>query len=144
VSRRVLLDTGPLVAFFNRRDRHHEWTVDQWSRLTAPLLTCEAVLSEASFLLSRHTAHSPVLELVERGLLQAPFRLEDEVSAVRRLVGRYTDVPMSLADACLVRMSEQHADCAVLTLDRHFTVYRRHGRQLIRTIMPPGHPRGGA
>ena len=138
MSRRVLLDTGPIVAFFNRRDHHHQWTVDQWSRLTPPLMTCEAVLSEASYLLSRHTAHSPVLELVRRGLLQIPFRLAAEASGAEHLISRYANVPMSLGDACLVRMSEQHADSAVLTLHRHFTVYRRLERQVIPTIMPAG------
>ena len=136
MTRRILPDTGPLVAFLNRRDQHHEWTVDHWARLAPPLLTCEAVLAEASFLLRRHTDHSPVLALVERGLLLLPFRLEEDVSAIAHLMSRYSNVPVSLADACLVRMSEQHADCAVLTLDRHFRVYRRHGRQVIPTIMP--------
>ena len=93
-------------------------------------------MSEASFLLRRYAGHAPVLELVARGLLQVRFRLDDEVSAVENLLTRYENVPMSLADACLVRMSEQHDDSAVLTLDRHFSVYRRHGRQVIPTIMP--------
>jgi len=136
VSRRVLLDTSPLVAFFNRRDRHHDWAVEQWGRLEPPLLTCEAILSEAAFLLGREGTGAPVLELVARGLVETPFRLQDETSSVARLMARYEDVPMSLADACLVRMSEQLADSQVLTLDRHFTIYRRHGRRTIPTIMP--------
>ena len=136
MSHRVLLDTGPLVAFFNRRDRHHDWTVEQWARLEPPLLTCEPVLSEASFLLGRAGRAAPVLELVARGLLKISFSLQDQATAIARLMARYEDVPMSLADACLVRMSEQLTDSQVLTLDRHFTIYRRHGRRTIATIMP--------
>ncbi|MGH9366921.1 MAG: type II toxin-antitoxin system VapC family toxin [Thermoanaerobaculia bacterium] len=135
----VLVDTGPLVAFLNARDRHHEWTKAVLSSVQAPLFTCDAVLSEACFLL-RHTrgGADAVLKLVERGLLRAAFRLEAETPPVRRLLARYANVPMSLADACLVRMSEQMSDAVLLTLDRDFKVYRRHGRHVIRTMMPEG------
>ncbi len=135
----VLVDTGPLVAFLNVRDRYHDWTKTALSSVMAPLWTCEAVLSEACFLL-RHTRGGAdgVLKLVERGLLRAPFHLEPETPPLRRLLTRYADVPMSLADACLVRMSEQLPDAVLLTLDRDFKVYRRNGRQVIRTRMPDG------
>ena len=77
-----------------------------------------------------------VLKLVERGLVRLPFRLEAETGSVRRLLSRYSDVPMSLADACLVRMSEQVSNSVLLTLDRDFKVYRKHGRNVIPTRMP--------
>ena len=51
MKQQVLADTGPLVALINKRDRHHAWASDQATRLPAPFLTCEAVLSEACFLL---------------------------------------------------------------------------------------------
>ena len=88
-----------MVAFFNRRDRHHDGAVAQWGRLEPPLLICEAVLSEAAFLLGREGTGAPVLELVARGLVETPFRLQDETSSVARLMARYADVPMSLAAA---------------------------------------------
>lgn len=49
---------------------------------------------------------------------------------------RYADVPMSLADACLVRMSELSDDASVLTLDSDFRIYRRLGRQAIPLLTP--------
>lgn len=133
----VLLDTGPLVALLNARDVHHGWVKDRLAALAPPLLTCEAVLSEACFLL-RGLDDGPerVLELVHRGAVSVPFRLEDELPAVRRLLVRYADVPMSLADGCLVRMAERHADSVVMTLDSDFRIYRRHGRQVVPTLMP--------
>jgi len=105
--------------------------------LPVPLLTCEAVVSETCFLL-RHARGGPsaVLELLDRGALRIAFRLEDNVGAVGRLMARYASVPMSLADACLVRMAEAHPDSRVLTLDRDFRLYRKHGRHAIPAIMP--------
>jgi uncharacterized protein len=134
--RAVILDTGPLVAFLNRRDRYHAWAVDQFASLKPPLLTCEAVLSEAAYLV-RDLPGGPaaVLELVARGVVTPTFRLKDEVSPLKSLVKRYG---RDLADACLVRMSELHSDCFVLTIDSEFRdVYRRHGRRMIPTRLPP-------
>jgi uncharacterized protein len=137
MMRRVLLDTGPLVAFLNRRDQYHSWSVDQWSRITPPLLTCEAALAEACFLVQQLPGGShAVVDLVHRGVLTVPFRLAEETVAVSKLLDRYADVPMSLADACLVRMAEQHAESMVLTLDSDFKLYRKNRRQVIPTLMP--------
>jgi uncharacterized protein len=134
-----LIDTGPLVAALNRRDRFHGWARRILGDVRPPLLTCEAVLSEAAYLL-RGVSGGPValLELVTRGLVSSSFRLEDEASAVRQLLVKYASARIDLADACLVRMSEAHVDCELLTLDREFRdVYRRRGRQVIPTVMPP-------
>ncbi len=135
----VLVDTGPLVAFLNRRDRHHAWARDQLARVKPPILTCEAVLSEACFLLRGHpTGAAAVLELLERGLLEVTFDLGEEASRVRDIVTRYANLPASLADACLVRMAELHARSRLLTLDSDFKIYRMHGRKVIPVIMPGG------
>jgi len=133
-----LVDTGPLVAALNRRDRHHGWARELLGAIRPPLLSCEAVLSEAAYLL-RDVAGGPgaLLELLTRGLVQCPFRLQDEAPAVRQLLARYSSARMDLADACLVRMTELHADCELLTIDGEFRdVYRRRGRQVIPTVMP--------
>jgi predicted nucleic acid-binding protein len=131
------LDAGPLVAFLNRRDRYHAWATEQLAGVRPPLLTCEAVLSEACFLLRRlDGAVDAVFRLLERGLICVGLRLADEAPSVRRLLARYRRVPMSLADACLVRLAELHADSAVLTLDHDFRIYRKSGRQTIPTLIP--------
>ena len=131
----VLVDTGPLVALFDPRDRNHAWAVEAFSRLEGPLLTCDAVVTEATYCLS--TAGSlALLEMIERGVAQSSFELTAHVRRLRALMARYSSVPMSFADACLVRMSELHADAVVWTLDSDFHVYRRHGRQAVPTLMP--------
>ena len=103
-----------------------------------PLFTCEPVLSEACFLLQRFTGgQEAVLELVSRGILQSDFRVISEIDPLRKLMRKFADVPMSLADACLVRMTELNSQAAVLTLDSDFRLYRRNRRQAIPVLMPP-------
>lgn len=131
----VLVDTGPLVAFFNKRDKYHDWAVLQWARIEPPMVTCEAVLSEACFLLG--PAQGAIVTLLERKVLHLPFRLANHIKQIERLLQKYSDVPMSLADACLVRMAELYDDSTLFSIDTDFTVYRKHKRKLIPTILPP-------
>jgi predicted nucleic acid-binding protein len=134
---RILLDTGPLVAFLNRRDRFHVWALRELNEIEPPLHTCEAVLSEACFLLRHNPAgQAAVLELVRDGLLQIGFDLQTEITSLCRLLRRYRERRISLADACLVRMAELHTGSIVLTLDSDFKIYRMNGRQVVPTRMP--------
>ena len=135
----VVVDTGPIVALLDADETHHAWARDRFETLAPPLLTCEAVLSEASFLLARAGADSSLpARLVERGVLSvAPlFASTDDASAVGRLMRRYRDVPMSLADACLVRIVERTERASVLTLDSDFRIYRQARRRIIPLLVP--------
>ncbi|MGE0683413.1 MAG: type II toxin-antitoxin system VapC family toxin [Candidatus Binatia bacterium] len=122
----------------NRRDELHAWAAETFSHLHPPLLTCEPVLTEVSFLLRRAGGvGAEVVSLLRKEVLRIAFRLEDEAETVERLMNRYRQVPMSLADACLVRMSELHPRCRLFTSDSDFRIYRRHGRQVIPLLTPP-------
>ena len=133
----VLVDTGPLVAFLNKRDRFHDWTAAQWNQIAAPMLTCEAVVSETCFLLSGiKSGSNRVIQLIQRKILRISFHLEEHIDPVNKLLIKYQSVPMSLADACLVRMSELHSNSYVFTMDSDFNLYRKNGRQVIPSIMP--------
>ena len=140
MSARVILDTGPLIALLNSRDEHHDWARQQWARVEPPFLTCEAVVAEACFLAGRLAsgAQEAVVTLVERGVLDLSFRLAEEATVVSRMMKKYNDLPMSLADACLVRISEQNPGSVVLTLDGDFRIYRRAGRDPVPVRMPGG------
>jgi uncharacterized protein len=134
---KLLLDTGPLVGYLNRTDQHHAWAVHCWSALFDPLWTCEAVLSEAVFaLVSEGQSPEPILRLVERGVIRLGFALDAQRVDVFRLLRKYADQPMSLADACLVRMTELTERCQVFTTDHDFLVYRRKGRHVIPLLAP--------
>jgi uncharacterized protein len=133
----VIVDTGPLVAAINRKDRFHPWAVQHLSRIQMPLYTCEAVVSEACFLLQIvYGGQQALMAWLDQGLLMIDFQLSAEVAAVRALMERYESVPMSLADACLVRMVELRPGSTVFTLDTDFMVYRIHRHQPIPAIMP--------
>jgi predicted nucleic acid-binding protein len=135
----VLIETGPLVALIDRREKHHAWAVAQAERFSPPFLTSEAVITEACFLV-RHVAGgaTAVLEFVIRGLLHIPFQLQSEAIAIERLMQRYINLPMSLADASLVRLSELQPTSTILTFDQHFMIYRKNRRELIQAILPSG------
>ena len=133
----VLLDTGPLVTFLGDRLHHSAWVREQWQRLRPPLLTCEAVLTEAAFLLKREGADAdPLFVLLERGIIRLALQIEEERADLRTLMRRYRDRPMSLADACLVRLAELHSGSTIFTLDEDFRIYRRHGNKVIPVLMP--------
>lgn len=133
----VIVDTGPLVALLNRRERHHAWAAKIMDSIEPPILTCDAVLSEACFLLQNMDGGpDAVMELVARGIVRSDFRVMAEVESVRALMKKFATVPMSLADACVVRMTELDQKSVVLTLDSHFKVYRRNKRQVVPTLMP--------
>jgi predicted nucleic acid-binding protein len=133
----VIVDTGPIVALLNRRERHHAWVSRVMDTIEPPMFTCDAVLSEACFLLQNNEGGpNAVLELVARGLIRSDFQVVAELEPLRAMIKKFTNVPMSLADACLVRMSELDNTSRVLTLDSDFKVYRKNRRQVIPTIMP--------
>jgi len=134
---RVIVDTGPLVAYMDRDSSFHAWAVDRFHELSGPLHSCQAVLTETLFLLKRGGLDpDAVLALVERGELICDFDVGEEIAVLRRLLRKYRDLPATLADVCLVRMSEITKDAAVFTLDRDFLVYRRNGRQAIPLLAP--------
>lgn len=135
----VLADTGVLVALLDRRERFHAWAVEQARGLLPPLHTCEPVLAELCFLLGETAGgRAAVRHNLKHGAWQLGFSLEAERERVFALMDTYADQPMSLADACLVRMAELHDGAIVFTLDHHFRIYRRNRRQSIPLIIPPG------
>jgi uncharacterized protein len=121
----VLLDTGCIVALLDRSEAYHQQCVEIVSAVEGPLITCEAVIAESCYLLrSLRGASAAVLENVERGIFQIPYRLAGNAGGVVQLMKKYEDVPMDLADACLVAMAGDCQSGRILTLDGDFLVYR--------------------
>jgi predicted nucleic acid-binding protein len=133
----AIVDTGPLVAFLDRNERHHAWAVARIDELEAPLLVCEPVLAEAMYLLgSSGKGQDALFALLENGALRLALQIEQHVAALRALCRKYRDTPMSLADACVVRMAELYERHMVFTLDSDFTIYRKLGRAPLSLIYP--------
>jgi predicted nucleic acid-binding protein len=133
----AIVDTGPLVALFDRAEQHHDWVAERFGELDGPLLVCEPVLAEAMYLLARYPkAQDVLLELIQNGALSIAFRVDEHIDALRKMLRKYSDTPISLADACIVRMSEVNDRHPVLTLDSDFLIYRKHGRTPLTLIHP--------
>jgi uncharacterized protein len=135
MAENALVDTGFVVALLNRRDTHHQWAVAQASQFVSPWTTCEAVLSEAFHLLGARGAPS-LGALLHRKTLTIAFELAKDLQPVLNLIQKYSNVPMSFADACLVRMTETRANSVILTTDADFRIYRRHSRQVVPCVTP--------
>jgi predicted nucleic acid-binding protein len=136
VIRRGLLDTGPLVAFLDGADRFHAWATDALRAFEAPLDTCDAVIAEAWHLLGRaRRGRSALVGLLQSESLVVRFSLATDGLSALKLMTKYSDKSMSVADACLVRMAELDPAAAIITLDSDFRVYRR-GRSALRLVAP--------
>ena len=135
MARNVIVDAGFLVALLSRRDSRHKWAATIAADHAPPWRTCEAALSEAFHLLGARG--TPGLgALLQRRALIVAFDMDNDVESVLKLLQKYADVPMSLADACLVRMSETFPDPIILTTDSDFRIYRRHSRQTVPCKLP--------
>ena len=139
MARCVLVDAGPIAALLDRRDTHHEWAKRQVAQLHHSLVTCEAVVSEAFFLLAPvRGGVSTLVDLLRHQLVRvdSDFSFCDHSKEILDNMERYKNLPMSFADACLVRMTEIERDSLVFTTDRDFLTYRRNRRESIPLISP--------
>jgi predicted nucleic acid-binding protein len=128
-----IADTGLLVGFLDSSDQHHAWAVRCFGQLRSALATCEAVIAETEYLVP---GSGPLLmEMVKRGSLHITPLLPDESDALAALMQKYKR--MQFADACIVRLSEIIPAAIVYTTDkRDFAIYRRQGREQIKTVTP--------
>jgi predicted nucleic acid-binding protein len=132
----AIIDTAPLVAVLDAREAHHKWATEEFAAVDG-FRTCEPVITEACFLL-QHTAGGvdKLWKILQRGAVRVDFQLQDHMQAVAVAMNRYANLPMSLADACLVRMAEVNPRAEIVTADRHFRVYRTSDRRVLRLRTP--------
>jgi predicted nucleic acid-binding protein len=129
-----ILDAGPLIAAINRDDRHHRWAREMLARIGPPFHSCPEAMAEAAAMTGRPAA---IVDMIHAGEIVLAFDLAAQAASVLKLLKKYADREMDLADACIVRMTELVRDCHVVTLDRtDFSVYRRNGRDLIPLVAP--------
>lgn len=135
---KTIVDAGPLVALFLVPDKNHSWALEVFDSLQAPFYTTESVITEAAyFLFESGIPGQALLDRIESAILKIPFQLSEEAGAISSLMNKYGK-RMDLADATLVRLSELFDECQILTTDyKDFSIYRRHGRQVIPLLTPP-------
>ena len=133
----ILLDTGPLIASLSTQDQHHTWAYAQFKEHPLPFLSCESVVSEALFFLQKQSKGLEELQnLLLSGVIEIALDFRAEALSILELARKYQNVPMDLADACLVRMAEIYPGSQILTIDSDFTIYRRHRNKALNVIMP--------
>ncbi len=130
------MDSGPLVAWFSKRDSHHAWATRSFENLSSGVLVCEAVLAEVCHLVAKDgVPAAAVLKLVEENELVL-LSLAGEMSAVRALMEQYKHAPLVFADACVVRMAETTPGTVVCTTDSHFQFFRKSSGEPIALLAP--------
>ena len=136
--KRVLVDTGPLVAILSREDEHHTTCVDALHDLPGPLLTCWPVITEAAWLLrSSARAVQQLLRSIDGGFLELLPLSGAEAEAISTLMNRYEDIHPQLADVALVYLANREQIDTIFTLDqRDFSIYRPSGRKRAFRIVP--------
>jgi uncharacterized protein len=136
MPKKIIVDAGPIVAFFDRKDECHRWARERFSQFEG-FETCDAVLSEACARLAyMRFDQTAAVRLVDEGALNLTFNTGYNIGRILALMEKYSDQPMDFADACLVAMSEEHDDSLVVTLDKDFKFYRRRGRDKIPILAP--------
>ncbi len=132
----VILDAGPLVAWFCPRDQHHVWVRQTFRGFAPGSILCEAVLAEVCHLVAKEgIPRHKVIESILRGRFQHTF-LGNELESIAKLIHAYADAPMDFADACVVRLAELHSEAAVYTTDGHFQFFRKNGNKTITLLSP--------
>lgn len=133
----VIADTGVIVGLIYEKDQWHDFAIEKAANLPVPYFTCESAITESCFLLHHlPDGEQKILQMIERGVLEINFSLSYEAENIRNLMKKYADVPMSLTDACLVRMSETIENSVVFTIDSDFLIYRKDGKKKIPLIYP--------
>jgi predicted nucleic acid-binding protein len=139
MSEVVVLDSGPLVAYLDRREQYHQWAVQQFGSIHRPALICEAAVTEACFLLSAlPAAVTKIGEYLDRGILKIARVGGAAQPRIFELLAQYRDLPMSYADACLVWLAETHPRSRIVTLDSDFQIYRLRGGEPVPVLAPYG------
>ncbi|HEY5894392.1 MAG TPA: PIN domain-containing protein [Chthoniobacterales bacterium] len=131
----LVVDAGFLVALWNPLDRHHDWAVATARANPPPWAVCEAVFAEVDHLLGS-AGRTTLRTGARRGALRLLSVLAAETNAILDLQDKYSDLPMSVADACVVRLTEILPDALVLATDADFKIYRRHSRKIVPCLLP--------
>jgi predicted nucleic acid-binding protein len=132
----LILDSGPMIAWFCPRDEHHAWARQTLAQLPSGIIVCEAVLAEVCHVAARDgVARGKVVEFAVRGRL-ALASLAGELPRVGELLNQYAERPMDFTDACVVRLAEIHVGAVVCTTDRDFLFYRKNRREEIPLLAP--------
>lgn len=136
----ILVDAGPLVAYYDQSDSWHQLVREFFHRCTSQFVTTDCCLTEAMWLLrSDHLVQNELLLDLSKGLyISEPLQAAD-FSRIAELNIKYSDVPADFADLSLVAISERLDISAIASLDKDFDIYRRLNKQKFVRVFPKSH-----
>lgn len=134
--KKILIDSGPLIALFDASDKHHQNTINFIKTNNYPLVTTLASITETLHLLDfNRNAQIDFLEWIQKGAVEIHNIENSDFKRLKDLTEKYRDLPMDFADSCLVYLAEKLNINTIATIDRDFTVYRIQGRRKFKTIL---------
>jgi len=134
--KRVLVDTGPLVAILLRTDEHHESCVNTLRSIPGPLFSCWPVITEAAWLLrADQRSVLQLLRSISEGFLVLLPLTDSDANAIAGVMSKYREMQPQLADAALVHLAQRKGINTIFTLDRRdFAVYRNSQKRSFRIL----------
>jgi hypothetical protein len=134
--KKVLIDSGPLIALFDASDKYHIKAVNFIKSNKYPLVTTIASVTETLHLLDfNRNAQIDFIEWIHKGAVEIPNIESSDFGRLKELTEKYRDLPMDFADSCLVYLAEKLNLNTVATIDRDFTIYRIKGRKKFKVIL---------
>ena len=134
--KKILIDSGPLIALFDRSDKYHQASTEFIKKNRSELVTTIASITEVLHLLDfSRNAQVDFLSWVDSGAVTVESITADDFQRIRELIVKYSGLPMDFADACLVFLGEKMNISKVATIDRDFDVYRLKGKRLFTTYI---------
>ena len=132
----ILIDAGPIIALFNRKDLYHQRIIEFLRGYTGKLITTWPVMTEVGHMLDYSVnAQIAFLEWVGRGGVELYDVPVEKLNRIIEITGKYKDIPMDLANASLVVVSEETGIREILTTDSDYYIYRTITKELIRNVL---------
>jgi uncharacterized protein len=134
--KKILIDSGPLIALFDSSDKYHLKVIEFIKQNQFPLVTTIASITEVLHLLDfNRNAQIDFLEWVSRGGIEVHNIENSDFQRLKELTEKYNDLPMDFADSCLVFLAEKLSINTIATIDRDFSIYRIKGKKKFKTIL---------
>ena len=134
--KKILIDSGPLIALFDGSDKYHASVINFIKNNKSILITTIASVTETLHLLDfNRNAQIDFLEWVNKGAVEIQNIENSDFNRIRELISKYRDLPMDFADACLVFLAEKLNINMIATIDRDFTIYRIKGRRKFNVVL---------
>ncbi len=133
--RSILIDAGPIIALFRKKDQHHQRALAFLKNYRGRLITTWPVITEAMHELFRPDIQEKLLTWIERGGLEIAFQDQKSVTGLLKLVEKYSDIPMDLTDATLMLYAEETGINEIATIDADFYVYRTAKNDYLKNVL---------